>query len=90
MAGVAGDAALLLDLQQERQLSMLLVTHNVGVVADLCDRVTVMQDGRFVEHGPVRSVLRSPKHPYTKSLLNELLDDAPPRSKRAVLGEVRS
>ena len=52
--------------------------------------VTVMQDGRFVEHGPVRSVLRSPKHPYTKSLLNELLDDAPPRSKRAVLGEVRS
>lgn len=81
---------LLRDLQEERQLTMLLVTHDVGVVADLCDRVTVMQDGAFVERGPVRSVLRSPRHPYTKSLLSKLLDDAPPRLQRSAAGTTQS
>ena len=47
---------LLRDLQKERGMAMLLVTHNFGVVADLCDRVTVMQQGLFVESGPVRTI----------------------------------
>jgi ABC-type dipeptide/oligopeptide/nickel transport system ATPase component/ABC-type dipeptide/oligopeptide/nickel transport system permease subunit len=75
---------LLRDLQQERHMAMLLVTHNVGVVADLCDRVTVMHEGTFVETGPTRDVLRAPKDPYTQMLFDALLDGAPPRNQRGV------
>jgi len=70
---------LLRDLQRERGMAMLLVTHNFGVVADLCDRVTVMQQGRFVEQGPVRTILGTPSHPYTQSLLDAILDEGPAR-----------
>ena len=70
---------LLRDLQEERHMAMLLVTHNFGVVADLCDRVTVMQQGLFVEQGPVRTILGAPTHPYTKSLLDAILDEGPAR-----------
>jgi peptide/nickel transport system permease protein len=70
---------LLRDLQQERGMAMLLVTHNFGVVADLCDRVTVMQSGLFVEQGPVRTILQQPSHPYTQSLLSAILDEGPAR-----------
>lgn len=75
---------LLRDIQRERHMAMLLVTHNFGVVADLCDRVTVMQQGRFVEQGPVRTILGSPAHPYTRSLLDALLDDGPARPPMAI------
>ncbi|MET0859744.1 MAG: ATP-binding cassette domain-containing protein, partial [Microbacterium sp.] len=70
---------LLRDLQAERHMAMLLVTHNFGVVADLCDRVTVMQSGLFVETGPVRAIFNDPKHPYTTSLLDSILDEGPAR-----------
>jgi peptide/nickel transport system permease protein len=70
---------LLRDLQAERGMAMLLVTHNFGVVSDLCDRVTVMQYGRFVESGPVRTILRSPSTDYTRSLLSAILDEGPAR-----------
>jgi len=70
---------LLRDLQAERNMAMLLVTHNFGVVADLCDRVTVMQNGRFVEQGPVRAIFNDARHPYTKTLLDAILDEGPAR-----------
>jgi len=70
---------LLRDLQAERQMAMLLVTHNFGVVADLCDHVTVMQDGRFVEQGPVRAIFKDAQHPYTQALLAAILDEGPAR-----------
>ncbi len=70
---------LLRDLQQERHMAMLLVTHNFGVVADLCDRVTVMQNGRFVEQGPVRAIFNDAQHPYTRALLDAILDEGPAR-----------
>lgn len=70
---------LLRDLQRERNMAMLLVTHNFGVVADLCDRVSVMQQGLFVEQGPVRTILTAPSHPYTQSLLDAVLDEGPAR-----------
>lgn len=70
---------LLRDLQKEHQMAVLLVTHNFGVVADLCDRVTVMQEGRFVEQGPVRSIFHEAAHPYTHSLLEAILDESPAR-----------
>jgi ABC-type dipeptide/oligopeptide/nickel transport system ATPase component/ABC-type dipeptide/oligopeptide/nickel transport system permease subunit len=77
---------LLRDLQRERDMAMLLVTHNFGVVADLCDRVSVMQQGLFVEQGPVRTILGSPTHPYTRSLLDAILDEGPARPPLAVAG----
>ncbi|MFS0734999.1 dipeptide/oligopeptide/nickel ABC transporter permease/ATP-binding protein [Microbacterium sp. 1P10UB] len=77
---------LLRDLQRERQMAMLLVTHNFGVVSDLCDRVTVMQQGLFVEQGPVRTILGSPSHPYTQSLLDAILDEGPARGPLAPAG----
>jgi ABC-type dipeptide/oligopeptide/nickel transport system ATPase component/ABC-type dipeptide/oligopeptide/nickel transport system permease subunit len=77
---------LLRDLQAERHMAMLLVTHNFGVVADLCDRVTVMQSGLFVETGPVRAIFQRPLHPYTKSLLASILDEGPARPPLAMAG----
>ncbi|GAB3616117.1 dipeptide/oligopeptide/nickel ABC transporter permease/ATP-binding protein [Okibacterium endophyticum] len=70
---------LLRDLQRERGMAMLLVTHNFGVVADLCDRVSVMRSGLIVETGPVRSIFRNAEHPYTRSLLAAILDEGPAR-----------
>ncbi|MGM7679372.1 dipeptide/oligopeptide/nickel ABC transporter permease/ATP-binding protein [Microbacterium sp. A94] len=72
---------LLRELQKERGLAMLLVTHNFGVVADLCDRVTVMQNGRFVEQGPVRAIFHDAQHPYTRALLGAILEGGPARPK---------
>ncbi|MEV7643134.1 dipeptide/oligopeptide/nickel ABC transporter permease/ATP-binding protein [Streptomyces rubiginosohelvolus] len=70
---------LLRRLQQDRGLGVLLVTHNLGVVADLCDRVAVMSEGRIVETGTAEHIVHSPEHPYTRTLLGAVLDDAPGR-----------
>ena len=51
-------------------MSVLLITHNFGIVANFADRVLVMLDGRLVEQGPVKEILRAPQHPYTKALLD--------------------
>ncbi len=64
--------ALLGDLKARFATAMLLVSHDLGVVAEVADRVAVLYAGRVVEHGPVRDVLRSPAHPYTAGLLASL------------------
>lgn len=61
--------ALLRSLVAEREMSIILVTHDLGVVADLCDDVAVMYAGQIVESGTVRDVLVRPEHPYTMALL---------------------
>lgn len=66
------------ELQQRLGMGVILVTHNFGVVADICDRVVVMEQGRLVEEGPVRQILRSPSHPYTKMLLSSMLEGKEP------------
>lgn len=66
--------ALLADLRQKEGLSILLITHNLGVVAETCDRVAVAYAGRIVETGEVDDVLYQPKHPYTQGLLAALPD----------------
>jgi peptide/nickel transport system permease protein len=71
---------LLRTLQDELDMGMVLVTHNFGVVADLCDRVSVMRDGRVIETGPVRAIFTDAKHPYTQSLLAAILEDGPARA----------
>jgi oligopeptide transport system ATP-binding protein len=71
----------ILDLLAEQQAvtgtSIILVTHDLGVVAGLCDRVMVMYGGRIVEQGPVREIFYDPQHPYTRALLMSMprLDD---------------
>ena len=62
--------SLLLRLQQERGMSVILVTHNLGVVAETCDRVGVMYAGQLVELAPTAELLREPLHPYTLGLLS--------------------
>lgn len=62
--------ALIRRLQQERALTVMLVTHDLGVVAALCDTVLVMKDGEIVERGPVDDVFAAPQHPYTRALLD--------------------
>ncbi|MFF8449639.1 dipeptide/oligopeptide/nickel ABC transporter permease/ATP-binding protein [Streptomyces leeuwenhoekii] len=71
---------LLRRLQKDRGLGVLLVTHDLGVVADLCDRVAVMNAGRIVETGTTERVLRAPGDTYTRTLLGAVLDQAPARS----------
>ena len=60
---------LLKELQQQHRLAMIFVTHNLGIVAKMCDRVAVMYAGRIVEIGPVRRIFKAPAHPYTQALL---------------------
>jgi peptide/nickel transport system permease protein len=70
---------LLRDLQREYRMGVVLVTHNFGVVADICDRVAVMQHGRIVETGAVEQIFAHPQHPYTRTLLDSMVDDGPTR-----------
>ncbi len=71
---------LIRNLQRRLGVGVIMVTHNFGVVADLCDRVAVMQNGRLVEEGPVRDILRNPKEPYTQTLLASMLEGKTPMS----------
>ena len=61
---------LLRDLRGRRGMSIMLITHNFGIIGGLADRVAVMFRGRLVEEGPTDEVLRTPKHPYTRALID--------------------
>jgi oligopeptide/dipeptide ABC transporter ATP-binding protein len=63
---------LLQELQQRHRLAMIFVTHDLGIVARVCDRVAVMYGGRIVEIGPVRPLFTAPAHPYTRALLDAI------------------
>jgi oligopeptide/dipeptide ABC transporter ATP-binding protein len=63
---------LLKDLQERHRLAMIFVTHNLGIVAKMCDRVAVMYAGRIVESGPVGIIFGAPRHPYTRALLESV------------------
>ena len=60
------------DIQQESGVALIFVTHNLGIVAKMCDKMAVMYAGKIVEHGAVRDLFRSPKHPYTQALLGSM------------------
>jgi peptide/nickel transport system ATP-binding protein len=60
---------LMLKLQQENDMGILFITHDLGVIAELADKVVVMYKGKIVEQGPVLEIFQNPKHPYTKGLL---------------------
>ena len=63
---------LLADLRREQHMAMILITHDLGVVADVADRIAVMYAGRIVEHANVHDLYRAPAHPYTKGLLESI------------------
>jgi len=73
---------LLDELRRERGMSLLLVTHDLGIVAETCDRVAVMYGGRVVETGPTREILSQPRHPYTQALLRAVPHLDGPRMER--------
>jgi peptide/nickel transport system ATP-binding protein len=64
--------ALLADLQRREGMAIILITHNLGVVAEMCDEVAVMYLGRVVEQGPVDAIFHDPRHPYTRALLRSM------------------
>ena len=60
------------DIQQESGVALIFVTHNLGIVAKMCDKMAVMYAGKIVEQGIVRDLFRAPKHPYTQALLGSM------------------
>jgi oligopeptide/dipeptide ABC transporter ATP-binding protein len=63
---------LLREIQREHGLAMIFITHNLGIVARMCDQVAVMYGGRLVEAGPVRTIFNAPAHPYTRALIESI------------------
>jgi len=63
---------LLRDLQRSHNLALIFITHNLGIVAKMCDQVAVMYAGRLVESGPVKQIYNAPAHPYTRALLESI------------------
>ena len=61
---------LLIDIRDKRGLSIILITHDLGIVAQTCDRIAVMRSGRLLEQGPKRTILSRPENPYTIDLIN--------------------
>ncbi|GAB3416284.1 ATP-binding cassette domain-containing protein [Haloparvum alkalitolerans] len=82
--------SLLDDLQAELELSVLLITHDVSVVREICDRVNVMYLGEIVESGPTEAVLRDPEHPYTEALIDSVPtpDPTAERETQPLSGEI--
>lgn len=60
---------LLRQLKKDRNMSLMLITHDLGVVAEMADYVVVMYAGKVIEEGPVKEIFKNPRHPYTKGLL---------------------
>ena len=79
---------LLRDMKSQFNLALLLITHDLGVVAEIADRVAVMYAGRIVETGPVRAIFRHPQHPYTRGLLASIPGGAPGQRLKAIDGAV--
>jgi peptide/nickel transport system ATP-binding protein len=79
---------LLVSLRQELGVSIIMITHDMGVVAELCDDVLVMYAGRVVERGPIREIFENPRHPYTAALLKAVprLDTAGDEPLTAIPG----
>lgn len=73
---------LLRELQKEMGLSVIFVTHDIGAAVEVADRIAVMYAGRIVEEGPVRTLIREPRHPYTRALLQSRADGALAKGQR--------
>ena len=80
---------LLREIQRDNGMALALISHDLGVIAEVCDRVMVMYAGRVVEQAPTRSLFEQAQHPYTLGLLAAIPDfDAPPRRLATIAGSV--
>ena len=79
---------LLNSLRKETRMAILLITHNLGIVAEIADRVAVMYAGQIVETAPVEALFAAPAHPYTRGLLNSLPSEEPGRALEPIPGVV--
>ena len=78
--------SLLQELQAETGLALVLITHDIGVIAETADRVAVMYAGRIVESAPVEALFRAPSHPYTAALMASMPDLETRRARLAAIG----
>ncbi len=79
--------ALIAELQRSTGMSLVFITHDLGVIAEICDRVVVMYAGRVVESAPVTELFAGPRHPYTRGLLASMPRlDLPPKARLATIG----
>jgi len=83
---------LIAELQRRMKMSVILITHDLGVIAETCDEVAVMYAGRIVERAPVFELFKNPRHAYTRGLLESIprLDDPPKTHLRVIPGSVPS
>lgn len=83
---------LISDLQKEMHMSVILITHDLGVIAEVCDEVAVMYAGRIVERASVHDLFAKPRHAYTQGLLDSIpkMEDVPKTKLRAIPGNVPS
>ena len=65
---------LMRNLQDQYKMSLLMITHNLGIVASMCEMVAVMYSGKIIEYGTIENVFRNPAHPYTRGLISSLPD----------------
>jgi peptide/nickel transport system ATP-binding protein len=79
---------LLRDMKRELGVSLLLITHDLGLIAEIAERVAIMYAGRIVEQGPVRAIFRAPAHPYTRGLLASIPGGAAGSRLKAIEGTV--
>jgi oligopeptide/dipeptide ABC transporter ATP-binding protein len=77
--------SLLLELQQDTGMSMILVSHDLAVITEVCDRIVVMYAGQVVEEGAAADIITAPRHPYTQALLDAL----PQADQRGPLRSIR-
>ena len=78
---------LIKDIQKEQNMSVLLITHDLGVVAETCEKVAVMYKGQIVEEASVDDIFTNPQHEYTKALLNAIPKGGKERLKVPTVGE---
>jgi peptide/nickel transport system ATP-binding protein len=79
---------LLRDIRRDSGMALVLISHDLGVVAEMCDRIAVMYAGRFVETGPTTNILNAPRHPYTCGLLAAQPELDGPRRRLSPIGGV--
>jgi oligopeptide transport system ATP-binding protein len=60
------------DLKHNHSMSIVLITHDLGIVSDICDKIIIMYGGEIMEYGPIESLYSCPSHPYTNGLINSL------------------
>ncbi len=76
---------LLMDLKEQTQMSMILISHDLSIVRQICDRILVLYNGEIVEMGKAEDIYQNPQHEYTKNLLDSIPLTAPEKERQRIL-----